>query len=170
MGITRGLPAETAKTERGFTLLHSQADRSVTYVLIINSNYSSSQRTWRHHLSHKVHPRLTWSLGSPSVLTGFDLKKNKLLLFMMGGRLSSWARILLQRLGDRALASLMLTFQRVGSQVLERYSWVLKLAKGLYSFLKKLHAFWRDRGKNFYKISEVLVNALSKGSGEKSLP
>lgn len=169
MGITRGLPAEIAKTERGLTPLHSQADRSVTYVLTINGNYSSSQRTWRQHLSHKVHPRLTWSLGSPSVLTGFDLKKNKLLLFRTGGRLSRWAASACRDWETRAT---FLDFDISKGWLPSPWEIFLgpKAGRGLYSFLKDLHAFWRDRGKNFYKISEVLVNALSKGSGEKSLP
>lgn len=45
------------------------------------------------------------------------------------------------------MSPLMSPFQRDGSQVLDKYFWIVKLARGLFSFLKGIHTFQTDREK-----------------------
>lgn len=81
--------SETAKTERRLSL--GASCRCGPLCVCSQGNDSPSRkRTEQHLLSHKVHPRLTWTLGWPSVfVTWLNPKENKLLT-------SSWQEVALR--------------------------------------------------------------------------
>lgn len=91
--LITGKPLDRLQSYGDLTLSYNQADTTHSIqILKINDNKYSCKKTWQHHLSTRMHPKLTWQSGWPFVLANRSFPKKEVMsLIFMSGHSGAWS-------------------------------------------------------------------------------